>query len=150
MNFAHEKLTRALGDEALPMLQAHYDELTLNKDRIKLSPRWGAYDILQQYNRFVAFTAREEGRLVGYSAFFVDYHLHYSGTLVAVNDVFYLHPDARRGTTALRFLRYAEQQLRDVWAVDKIAYHFKAVNNFGPILNRLGYANEEGVAAKLL
>jgi GNAT superfamily N-acetyltransferase len=149
IHFQREHLTGALLDELQPLLQAHYDELTLNKDRVKLRPKWREYYALQANDMFVALTARDgTGRLVGYNAFFVNTHMHYADLRVAVNDVFYLHPDHRRGATALRFLRFTEDYFKD--RVHKVAYHFKAANNFGPILQRIGYSAEEGVAAKLL
>lgn len=130
------------------MLAEHYQELTLNKEVVKLKPRWDTYKALDHADKFVALTARDGSDLVGYNAFFVDRHMHYEDLVVAMNDVFYLHPDYRRGATALRFLRFSEAFLKD--RAHKVAYHFKATNNFGPILTRLGYSPEEGVAAKLL
>lgn len=131
------------------MLREHYQELTLNKDRVKLKPRWGAYAAMDEEDALIVLTARDGEQLVGYNFFFVNRHMHYEDLVVAVNDVFYIDPAYRRGSTPLRFLRFTEQYLRDFRGVDKVAYHFKAGNNFGPILKRLGYSPEEGVAAKL-
>jgi len=151
VTFQMEKLGGAelLHAELAPLLEAHYQELTLNKDVVKLDPDWDTYFALQKRFALAVYTARDAQRLVGYNAFFVSRHLHYRDLIVAVNDVFYLHPDYRRGAIPLRFLRYAERQLKERGA-HKLAYHFKASNNFGPLLQRLGYEPEEGVAAKLL
>lgn len=149
ITFQRETLTPEFMGEVAPMLQDHYDELTLHKERVKLDPDWTAYFHLQQAGAFVVLTARDNGRLVGYNAFFLNRHIHYRGINLAVNDVFYIHRDYRRGPSALRFLRYAERVLKDLGA-DKLAYHFKAGNNFAAILERLEYQHEEGVAAKLL
>lgn len=150
IHLAKERLTPLLVGEMLPILDAHYEELTLHKERVKLKPRWIVYYTLQARGHFVIYTARDDsGRLVGYNAFFIDAHMHYEDLIVATNDVFFIVPEHRRGSTALRFLRFTEQQLRE-GGVDKVAYHHKAANNFGPILHRLGYSPEEGVAAKLL
>lgn len=146
--FAKERLTPDLIRELEPMLFSHYAEVALNQQRVKLNPRWQQYLLLQAGGKLHIHTARDDGFLVGYNAFLVDAHLHYAGLVVAFNDVFYVDPEYRKGTTPLRLLRYTEQQFAG-W-VDKIAYHHKAFNNFGPILHRLGYAPEEGVAAKLL
>jgi hypothetical protein len=149
VKFQQERLSVGLIDEITPMLEDHYEELTRHKERVKLAPRWGAYFALADADKLVIYTARDDaGTLVGYSWWLVDYHLHYAALLVAFNDVFYLTPAQRRGPTALRFLRYTQQQLV-ARGVDKIAYHVKAVNNLGPILQRLGYTPEEGVVAFL-
>lgn len=141
------------GPEFDAMLAGHYDELTLNKDRVKLKPRWDTYEAMEDAGAFTILTARDParfGQLVGYNAFFVNRHMHYEDLVVAMNDVFYLHPDYRTGANALRFLRFTENHFKD--RAHKLAYHFKATNNFGPLLlnKRLGYSPEEGVAAKLL
>lgn len=151
--FQREKLddfTRADWDALINMLVGHYDELTLNKAVVKLAPKWDEYFLLEEMGRFVVYTARDDaGTLVGYNAFFINTHMHYAGLTLAVNDVFYLHPAHRRGPAALRFLRYTEGALKALGA-QKVAYHFKRSNNFGLILSRLGYADEEGVVGKII
>lgn len=132
------------------MLEAHYEELTLNKEVVKLDPKWSDYYQLQHIAKFIVFTLRDDDRrLVGYNAFFLNTHMHYAGLLVAVNDVFYIHPDYRRGPAALRFLRSTEAALKALGA-QKVAYHYKHGNSFAAILKRLGYADEEGVAGKII
>lgn len=156
IRFSHEKLDYFMQFELIPMFDEHYRELTLNKEHVKLKPRWDVYHLLQKSGNFVALLARDdEDRIVGYSAFFVDRHMHYADIVFALNDVFYLHPDIREGATALRFVRFTEKFFADFMAEKypglhyKVVYHYKAANNFGPILHRLGYSPEEGVAAKL-
>lgn len=144
----------SIGDlipEVMPMLEQHYEELTLNKDVVKLDPKWDDYRALEGMGRFVVLTAREHGQLVAYNAFFLNTHMHYSDLMVAVNDVFYIHPDYRRGSLALRFLRHTEQALKSIGA-QKVAYHCKRGNNFAAILRSrlLGYQDEEGVVGKII
>lgn len=148
MIFAREILCEVV-QEAQPLLLAHYAELTLRKDVVKLDPMWQEYRLLEQLGRFVIFTARDDGQLVGYAAYFLNKHLHYSALMVAQNDVLFLHPDKRRGTTALRFLDYAEDQLKAMGA-QKLVYHIKFSLDWRPILHRKGYADEEVMVSKLL
>lgn len=146
--FARELLCEVV-QEVQPLLIAHYEELTLHKDIVKLDPQWDQYALLEKMERFTVFTARDGGALVGYSAYFVNRHIHYAGLVHASNDVFYIDPAHRRGTTALRFLRHCEEQLR-AQGVKKLMYHCKPSNNFAPILHRLGYADEEVMVGKIL
>jgi hypothetical protein len=148
MDFASELLCEVV-QEVQPLLQMHWEELTRNKEIAKLAPMWEEYAALEQMGRFVVFTARDDGKLVGYNAFFINKHIHYAGMTLAQNDVFFLVPDHRRGTAALRFLRYCEDQLRELGAM-KLTYHCKTVNNFAPILHRLGFADEELIVGKVL
>lgn len=148
VQFTRELLC-AVVREVQPLLEQHYQELTRNKERVKLDPLWEDYAALERMGRFVVFAAREHGFLIGYNAFFLNKHMHYAALHVAQNDVFWLSHDFRKGTTALRFLRYSEHELKAMGA-DKVVYHCKPENNFAPILNRMGYATEETMAGKLI
>lgn len=148
ITFAKELLCECV-QEAQPLLIDHYDELTAHKEVVKLDPRWDEYALLERLDRFVIFTAREDGKLIGYNAFFVQQHLHYAGLKTAQNDVFWICEDYRRGTTALRFLRYTEDALKCM-DVRKVVYHCKASNNFAPILHRMKYSDEEVMVGKIL
>lgn len=148
VTFATELLCEVV-QEAQPLLELHYRELCLHQDVIKLDPRWQVYAALEQLGHFVVFTAREDdGRLVGYNAFFLNRHMHYGGFTVAQNDVLFLHPTARRGTTALRFIDWCELKLWQMLA-EKITYHIKFALDWRPILHRRGYCDEEVMVAKM-
>ena len=148
ITFARELLCEVV-QEVQPLLQQHYAELTLHKDVVKLDPQWEQYALLEQLERFVVFTVRDDGALVGYAAFFVMKHLHYAGLVHAQNDVLFLARPHRRGTTALRFLAYCEEQLRAIGA-HKLTYHVKFSLDWRPILHRQGYQDEEIMCGKLL
>lgn len=144
--------------EALPLLQKHYDELTLNKDVVKLSPAWDRYAELEELGRFVVMTLRtEQNVLVGYSAFFLDFHLHYSDMPMASNDVLYLEPELRRSGHGLGLIQYSEDTLvalgaqKILWHVkfDKITDGKQHKLDFRPLLHRLGYSDEETCVGKI-
>lgn len=130
------------------LLQLHYEELCLNRDRIKLNPMWVEYAALEQMGRFVVYTARDDGKLVGYSAFFVQKHLHYADLTTAINDVLFVHPDAR-GTTGIRLIKFCESELKAL-GVHKLIWHAKMETALIPILHRLNYKTEELSLAKFL
>ena len=66
--FQQESLYEII-DEVDELLQLHYTELTLNRDKIKLEPMWEKYAALEFAGAFVVYTARSNGRLIGDSAF---------------------------------------------------------------------------------
>ena len=148
ISFRRELLCEVV-EEVQPLLERHYLELTRNKDVVKLAPKWAAYAAMEQPGCFTVFTARDDDKLIGYNAFFVQTHMHYEGLTVAQNDVFWIEPDYRRGVTALRFLRFCEDHLK-AQGVMKLVYHCKPSNNFAPILHLLGYADEEVMCGKIL
>ena len=136
-------------DEAAPLLDMHYQELTMHKDSISLDPIWERYAALEKSGLLEIFTARDEGKLIGYSAFFVQSHIHYAETLVAANDVLFLHKDYRKGTSGIKLIKFSESQLK-ARRVNKITWHVKFSRDFRPILHRLGYVDEEIVVGKIL
>jgi hypothetical protein len=148
IDFARETLFDVVADIE-PLLRQHYEELTLHKDRITLDPMWGEYKALEDLGRFALFTAREDGELVGYAAFFLVCHLHYAGTKMAINDVLFLRADKRRGTTGIKLLKFCEQALREL-GTDKLTYHVKHSLDWSAILHRMGYADEEKIVGKML
>lgn len=131
------------------LLVQHYEELTLNKGRVKLKPVWTKYKDLEQAGKFFLFTARLDGELVGYSAFIIDTHLHYEDIKVAANDVLFLRKDMRLGLAGLKLLKYSENRVKELGA-DKITWHLKFSNDFRPILHRLGYRDEDVIVGKFL
>jgi hypothetical protein len=148
MQFSRELLCEVV-EEVQPLLEAHYRELTLNQDVVKLDPQWEKYAALEATGAFVVYTAREGERLCGYSAYFVTQHMHYAALKVAQNDVFYVTEDKRKGMVPIRFLRYCEAQLKADGA-HKIVYHCKPQNQFANILIRMGFSGEEAMVGKLL
>ena len=145
--FAREMLCEVV-QEVQPLLLAHHEELTPRKDLRRLNPQWKAYALLEQLERYAIFTARDErGALVGYGGFHVVRHLHDADFAMAQNDLFYIVPERRRGTTAMSFLHYCEEQLVAL-PVRMICYLGCAGNNLLPILHRLGYADEPVMASK--
>lgn len=146
--FAREILFEVVED-VQPLLALHYEELTLHKDRVKLDPMWERYAHLEASHRdaLQIFTAREEGVLVGYAAFFVQPHLHYRALFPAINDVIFVHPK-HRGTAGVRLIRFCERELKP--HAQKIVFHVKPETPMAALLPRLGYALEEHNFGKFL
>ena len=70
-------------DDIRPLIQKHWEDIALNKDKIKLNPDWDAYHDLEQKGMLKAFTAREGDKLVGYFVVVVQRNLHYKDHLFA-------------------------------------------------------------------
>lgn len=148
VTFAREILFEVVED-VQPLLQLHYEELTLNRDRVKLDPMWEKYAQLEASHRdaLQIFTARDEGALVGYAAFFVQPHLHYRSLFPAINDVIFVHPQ-RRDSTGLRLIRHCERELKPY--AQKIVFHVKPDTPMAALMPKLGYALNEHVFGKFL
>ncbi|MES2183039.1 MAG: GNAT family N-acetyltransferase [Pseudomonadota bacterium] len=139
-----------MAGEVDALLQLHYLELCGHKERKVLAPRWDVYAALEQSGRFMTITARDEGTLLGYAGFLVDYHLHYAAYKHAINDVLFLHPGHRKGATGVRLIRYCEQEAAAEGCVH-ILWRAKPNTPLFNILSRMrGYAPEETAFGRLL
>jgi GNAT superfamily N-acetyltransferase len=144
-----EPLSDKLIGEVQPLIELHYEELTLHKQVVKLDPDWNRYKSLADQKMITIITARDKGILIGYSLFFVSSHIHYKNNVMANNDVLYLHPEYRQGRTGLKLIRKCEQVLQEL-GVDKIIWHVKYAKDFRQILYRLGYEDEDALVGKII
>ena len=51
-------------DDAKVLLESHWEEVALNKDKIKINPDWDAYYALQEQGKLDIFTATASRLLV--------------------------------------------------------------------------------------
>jgi len=148
MEFALENLAN-VRREIEPLLEKHYDEIALNKDIIKLNPDWEGYARLDAINALRVYTARKDGKLVGYFVVIVSKSLHYRDHLFANNDIIFLAKSARRGLTGMKLIKYAVEALR-AEGITKLHINTKAHQPFDPILERMGFEEIERVYSLVL
>lgn len=145
--FAREDLTTALISEVSPMLMAHWMEVARYPD-MRLDPDWEKYLRIQEHGGLRIFTAREDGRLVGYNAFFVDTHLHYKTWRLASNDVIFINR-MERGF-GKHFRAFCEMKLKDE-GIRVATYHVKREHaGWEKGLERDGFENVERIWVKRL
>lgn len=145
MKFQRE-IGASIFDELKPLLELHWREIAHYQD-ILLEPDWESYKKCEEQGFLRVYTARNAGLLVGYGVYFVRYNLHYRSSLQASQDILFIHPDFRgRGG---RFIAYCDAQLREE-GVQAVYHHVKAAHNFGPLLERMGYALVDLIYAKRL
>lgn len=125
------------------LLVAHYEEV--EDPHSPMAVNWPAYYGLERQGVLQVFALRRDGRLIGYSSWFVQPPLHHRGTLWAVCDAVYVDPDERRGWAGVKLIRGAEQMLREQGA-KVVSYNVKpdldgkrGRDSVGHLLRRLGY-----------
>lgn len=111
ITYQRETLVEALKD-GLPMLQKHWQEIALNKDKVKLKPDYEKYQRAELAGALYIFTARRNGEMAGYAVYLVHSHMHYSDDLFAISDLFWLSPTARGRGAGKGLFEFAEAQLR--------------------------------------
>lgn len=149
MKFQQEFLSQIPKEEYEGLILSHWEEVALNKTKVPLSPDYEKYYQLEEVGAFKVFTVRDEGTLVGYFAVFVFPHPHYMTTVFAQNDVIYLHPDYRKGLTAMRLIRFAQECLKED-GVEVLQINTKVTKDFSPLLERLKFNLTDKVYSKYL
>ena len=148
MNYKVESFADVI-DEIKPLLTAHWLEIARHKDVIALNPDYEKYRLLDEGGMLHVVTVRKEDKLVGYFVTFVAPHLHYKDHIMATNDILYVDPDYRGGTTAFKMFKYAEKTLKDR-GVEKIIINMKIAHEFGSLLDHMGYREIEKVYELML
>lgn len=140
MIFARETAANTI-DEALPLMRAHWDEVAY--DAKPFDPFVAGYLALDAAGAMRLYTARVDGKLVGYVCFTVapcmnhqtEIHAHEAGT--------YLAPEARKGGAARAFLEHAEAALV-AEGVREIHYRVPTRHmTLGKILMRRGFTHDD-------
>ena len=148
MDFALESLSK-VRREIEPLLEEHWKEIALNKDKIKLNPDWRAYADLDSIHALRIYTARKDGKLMGYFVVIVSKSLHYRDHLFANNDIIFLTKPARKGLTGVKLIKFALDSL-EAEGITKVHINTKAHQPFDAILERLGFEEIERVYSLML
>lgn len=135
--------------EIVPLLEAHWEEIANHKDKIKLRPDWPRYIAMDAAGSMMIYTARDEGKLVGYFVVLITKSLHYSDHFFASNDIIFIHPDYRKGTNAIRLIRFAENDLKER-GISMLIINTKTKQPFDALLDRMGYQLTERVYTKVM
>src|SRR6478736_3033757 len=98
--FAIERMAR-IEDEVRPLHQAHWQETEGHRHGLELEPDYATFKRYEQAGRYVLFTLRSEGRLLGNCAMYLSESAH-TKTLIATEDTLFLLPEARKGRVANR------------------------------------------------
>jgi GNAT superfamily N-acetyltransferase len=138
ITFAREVAQQVL-DDGLALFIRHNDEqihdpdspLDIDRDRYLLADNMG---ILR------AFACRDNGVLVGYACFCLNFSLRHKTRYEATEDSLYLAPEYRGSTIGVRFLKFIEAELvRD--GVDLIRQHTHPGTALDRILPKMGYTH---------
>jgi GNAT superfamily N-acetyltransferase len=148
MVFAQEKLSE-IRDEAMPLLLRHWQEIALNQATTPLDPDWKTYKLLEDAGALHVTTLRDHGELIGYVSFVISPNLHYRTVVVAVDDIFWLAPEHRKGLLGRRLLKAAHEAVIRAGAT-KIVHHHKDHLDIGPLFRSLGFTMIEHVYSKVL
>lgn len=138
-------------EELEPHLIAHWAEVDPDHDTVPLSPDWARLAAIDEAGGLVLLTVRDGAALVGYMIAFLSPHIHYSTTLFAFVDAFWIHPMRRRGPTGIRLFTEAEAVFKARGVVKVIAQtKVRDDINIRSIYTWLGWSEAETVFAKVI
>jgi GNAT superfamily N-acetyltransferase len=136
-------------EEIKPLIEAHWEEIAIHKDRIKLNPDFDKYLLLDSLGMLHILTARDDEELVGYFISFIQPNMHYKDEMFAINDILYIKPEHRKGTVGYRLFKKAEASLKEI-GVSVIIIHAKVKNDFKPLMDKLDYERIEYTYSKYI
>ncbi len=148
VTYAVEKLAD-MKAEMETLLPLHWQEIARDKEIIQLKPDWDTYFALEACGVFHAVVARQEGEMIGYHISFVKPHLHYLDSLTAISDIYFLHPEHRKGRVGIQLFKEVEKSWK-ARGVQKAYTGCKVTKDMGPIFERLGWKFIEKIYAKVL
>lgn len=148
MRYQEESYTN-IKDDIKPLIKKHWEQIAVNKDKIKLNPDWDEYQRLYFAGILKIYTARDDGELVGYFLVAVAPHLHYKDHLFANNDIIYVKPDKRAGMTGFKLIKFAEMKLIEM-GVSVININTKVHAPFDILMDRMGYNLNERLYSKYI
>jgi GNAT superfamily N-acetyltransferase len=126
-------------EEAMPLIVNYRREVDYYQD-FQLDPEFAKYAELEKAGVVRAYTAREDGKLIGFALFFFTPHLHFKSKIFAMHDILYIIPE-KRGF-GHRFIKWCDEQLTADGA-DVIYFFVNGNFNYSPILRRCGYAHAD-------
>ena len=128
---------------------AHWEEVALDQNKIKLDPWLDEYSRLQAGGQLHIVSMRNDGWLVGYHISIVRPHLHYMQSLSAFTDVYYVKPEYRPKLSTYRFFQYVEATLKER-GVERMFTGTKLHLDKGKLFERLGWTETERLYTKYI
>lgn len=149
ITFGCENLNEKTQKELVNLIDLHWNEIAGNRDVIKLDPDWMAYYACQNAGQLQFLVARSDGEMIGYAVGFIRPHLHYLKSLSYISDLYFIHPDFRRGRTGIQLFKEVERACKSR-GVQKLFLGTKTAHNKSEIFERLGYDFTEKLYTKII
>lgn len=132
-----------------PFIEPHWQELGLDHQDVPVSLDWASYKALDDGRHLHVVTVRDNGAMVGYHISVLKTMLHYSTTLHAIVDLYYLKPEYRHDKTGLRMFQFAEDRFRELGVV-KIINGTKLHLYHDKLFLGLGFTATETIFTKII
>lgn len=137
--------------DAQELIPIHYEELSLDKDKVKIGINCQRYLALESECMLHIVTVRlGDGKMVGYYIAMILPHMHYKDAgLMAYTDMYFIHPGFRLGGVGARMMVFVEETLRRRGVV-KAYITTKLKLDLSPLFEALGWKATDKVFTKFL
>lgn len=122
IHYKAKRFSESIG-EIKELLDNHYDELSVTKN-YPLNPDYDFYMEVDKQGNVRTALCYDDEILIGYIIYFIGLNLHYKDCLLATEDIYYLKPEYRKGTTGIKMFKFAEKYLKTL-GVNMIKYSTK-------------------------
>lgn len=95
VTFQHERYSEAFCKELLPLIKANWRESSSYEAGIEVDPSFPRYQKLDAADVCVCFTARDDGKLVGYVVYIVTASRKHRAVLCGFGEALYMGPEHR-------------------------------------------------------
>lgn len=108
-----ESLQSLLTDGLEDLLYEDYAEMENEAGGLPFDLDMDHFRDLERRGIYHVVSARQDGQLVGYNAFFLNHHAWSRRAIISVCDVLYLTPEHRRGLNGFRLLKTTDRLLAE-------------------------------------
>lgn len=133
--------------ELQPLWNAHWEQVALNRDKIKLNVDMEAYAKYEAEGALHVMVVRNDGKVIGYHLSIIRTHLHYKDSLNAFTDVYYLDKEFQGTTVGVKMFKEVEKTLK-ARGVEKMFTGTKISLDRGKIFDYLGWTETERLYTK--
>ena len=147
IKFSAEPLIDCL-EEVKSLHRLQWDELEQGANGLELKPDYARLLEGNALGRYIIFTARKDGVLVGNCGIWL-YESTHTQDLMASEDTLFLKKEFRKGRTGIKFFQYCEQVLKALGVVE-ISFSVSPSNNVWKVWERLGYSIKTYQMAKVI
>jgi GNAT superfamily N-acetyltransferase len=135
-------------EDVKPLHCRHWEETEGYRHGVALDPDYDYMVNAERTGRFMLFTVRTNGQLVGNCMMYLTQSTH-TRKWIAEEDTIFIDKEHRKGRIGIKLIQYVERVLATL-GVTEIRVTVKTVNRVGDLLQALGYQHTANQLIKVL
>jgi len=121
------------------LFNEHWEEVGHGAAKGKeVNPDYDGYKSLRQKGMLIVITARDKGKIVGYSIAVFSYQMSHKTTIRAYVPIVFLKREFRKGFIGYKFLKAIESFCCER-SSKNVEWSVSTKNDWSPLLERMGY-----------